>query len=333
MSKCEVIFARALNRIPTRTMTHPTKTQLDKTDIMLIRELEVNARQTIVDLSKKLRISRPTLKAKFQRLLDKRIIKILPIVDPLALGYKTQVNLGLNTQPGQIDAVANTLASYKQINHVTIHTGRYDAMAWAVLENPEDLPGFVMNDLAGIPRIIRVETMVNLKIVKISYSYLYDKVPDLRSRPPRKPLDELDVKLIDALKGDALQTQTELAPRLGTSPSTIKRKLQRLLDKNIIRIVALTDPAVLGYNTRATIGINAQPHKVDAVAQKLASFQNVHHVVINTGNFDLIVSVDFKGSEELSRFVREDLGNVQGLVSHETMVCLKTIRDAFTFTT
>jgi DNA-binding Lrp family transcriptional regulator len=314
-------------------MTHPTKTQLDKTDIMLIRELEVNARQTVVDLSKKLHISRPTLKGKFQRILDKRIIKILPIVDPLALGYKTQVNLGLNTQPGQVDAVANTLAAYKQINHVTIHTGRYDAMAWAVLENPEDLPDFVMNVLAGIPGIIRVETMVNLKIVKISYSYLSESVPDLRSHPPRKPLDELDLKLIEALKGDALQTQTELAPKLGTSPSTIKRKLQRLLDKNIIRIVALTDPAVLGYNTRATIGINAQPHKVDAVAQELASFQNVHHVVINTGNFDLIVSVDFKGSEELSRFVREDLGNVQGLVSHETMVCLKTIRDAFTFTT
>ncbi len=88
---------------------------------------------------------------------------------------------------------------------------------------------------------------------------------------------------------------------------------------------------MLGYNIRATIGINAQPNRVDAVARELASFQNVHHVVINTGNFDLIVSVDFRNPEELSGFVREDLGNVQGLVSHETMVCLKTILDAFTF--
>lgn len=313
-------------------MTHPAKAQLDQTDMVLIRELEGNARQTIVDLSKKLLISRPTLKAKLQRLLDESIIRILPIVDPLAMGYKTQVNLGLNTQPGQVDVVANILASYNQINHVTIHTGRYDAMAWAVLENPEDLPGFVMQDLAGIPGIIRVETMVNLKIAKISYAYLSDKNPKLRMDPPRKPLDELDLKMIDALKGDALQTQTELAPKLGTSPSTVKRKLQRLLDERIIRIVALVDPALLGYNTRATIGINAKPHEVDSVAQELASFQNVHHVVINTGNFDLIISVDFRGPEELSRFVREGLGSVQGLVSHETMVCLKTVRDTFTFT-
>jgi Lrp/AsnC family transcriptional regulator for asnA, asnC and gidA len=297
---------------------------------MLIRELEVNARQPIVDLSKKLGISRPTLKAKLHRLLNKRFIKILPIVDPLALGHKTQVNLGMNTKPGQVDAVANTLASFKEINHVTIHTGRYDVMAWAVLESPEYLQGFVMQDLAGIPGINRVETMVNLKIVKISYAYLSDNNPKLRRRPPRKPLDELDLRLIEVLKGNALQPQTELAARLGTSPSTVKRKLQRLLDESIIRIVALIDPTVLGYNTQATIGINAQPDKVDAVAQELASFQNVHHVVINTGNFDVIISVDFRGPEELSRFVREDLGNVQGLVSHETMVCLKTVRDTFT---
>ncbi len=313
-------------------MTHSTKTQLDKIDMVLIRELEVDARQTIVVLSKKLKVSRPTLKAKLQRLLDRRIIKILPIVDPLALGHKTQVNLGLNTQPGQVDAVTNTLASFKEINHVTIHTGRYDAMAWAVLENSEDLQGFVMRDLTEIPGIARVETMVNLKIVKISYAYFSDTNVKLRSHPPQKPLDELDLKVIEALKGNALQTQTELAPKLGTSPSTVKRKLKRLLDERIIRIVALIDPTVLGYNTRATIGINAQPNKVDAVAHKLASFQNVHHVVINTGNFDLIISVDFRGPEELSTFVREDLGNVQGLVSHETMVCLKTVRDAFTFT-
>ena len=47
------------------------------------------------------------------------------------------------------------------------------------------------------------------------------------------------------------------------------------------------------------------------------------------GYFDLIVSTDFKGPAELSKFVREDLGNIHGLVSHETMVCLETTKDDF----
>jgi Lrp/AsnC family transcriptional regulator for asnA, asnC and gidA len=202
-------------------------------------------------------------------------------------------------------------------------------MAWAVLENPEDLPDFVMKDLTSIPGISQVETMVNLKIVKISYAYESDENLDLRSHPPQPALDELDLKLINVLRGDALQTQKDLAPKLGKSPSTIRRRLQRLLDEKIIRVVAIANASALGYGTRATIGINAQPDKIDVVAQALASIKNVHHIVINTGHFDLIVSADFRGPEELSNFVRESLGNIPGLVGHEAMVCLKTTKDYF----
>jgi len=311
-------------------MTAHFTTQLDELEIELIRELEINARQTVVDLASKLNVSRPTVKSKIQRLLEDRIVEIVPVVDPLALGYKTRVNLGFNTLPSEVDAVADALASYRDIHHVAIFTGRYDVMAWAVLETPEDLPAFVMKELTGIPGITQVETMVNLKIVKISYSYVSDQQHGLRNQPPRPALDELDLKLIGTLREDALQAQKDLAPKLGTSPSTIRRRLQRLLDEKIIRVVAIVDSTALGYNTRATIGISAQPHRIDAVASELASIKNVHHVVINTGHFDLIVSTDFRSPEELSNFVREALGNIPGLVSHETMVCLKTTKDNFT---
>jgi Lrp/AsnC family transcriptional regulator for asnA, asnC and gidA len=301
--------------------------QLDELDIKLIRELEVNALQTNVDLAKKLQINRNTVKTKFQKLLDDHVIRVLPVEDPLARGYRTRVHMGLNTLPSEVDAVAETLAGYRNIHHVAIFTGQYDLMAWAVLKKPEELPGFVTKELNHIAGITSVETMLNLEIVKNSYSYLSDHYCDLRNQPPQPALDSLDLKLIEELRNDALQTLAALAPKLGTSPSTIRRKLKRLLDEKIISIVAVADPAVLGYNTRATIGIKAQPHRVDAVAQELASFRNVQHILMNTGNFDLIVSTDSRGPKELSKFVREDLGNIQGLVSHETMVCLKTIKD------
>jgi Lrp/AsnC family transcriptional regulator for asnA, asnC and gidA len=314
-------------------MTDYSQVQLNDSDIMLIRELEGNARQNIVELARKLRTYRSTVKARLQRLLDDRIIEILPIVDPLAMGYKTRANLAFNTQPSEVDAVANALASHKNIRHVSVYTGRYDVMAWAILEKPEDLGDFVKKDLTGIAGITRIETMVNLEIVKVSYAYLSDQNYALRSQPPQQALDALDLKLIEELRIDALQPQKDLAPKLGTSSSTIGRRLQRLLDEKIIYVVALVNPAALGYHTRATIGINAQPHSVDAVARELASSRNVHHVVINTGNFDLIVSTDFRGPADLSKFVREDLGNIPGLVSHETMVCLETTKDDFAVTT
>jgi DNA-binding Lrp family transcriptional regulator len=307
--------------------------QIDDLDRKLIRELEINALQTNVTLAKKLKVNRNTVKTRFEKLLGERVIRILPIEDPFARGFRTQVHMGLNTLPSQVDVVANTLARYENIHHVAIFTGQYDLMAWAVLERPEELPGLVTKELNNIPGITSIETMVNLEIVKRSFAYLSNDYLDLRRHPPQPPLDSLDLGLIGELRTNALQTLSELASKLGTSTSTIRRKLKRLLEQRILRVVAVADPAVLGYNTRATIGIKVQPHRVDAVAQELASFGNVQHILINTGNFDLIVSTDFRGPNELSRFVREDLGNIQGLVSHETMVCLKTIKDDFALMT
>ena len=90
-------------------MSTNTSPRLDGLDLMLIQELESNARQTSVSFAEKLNISRPTVRVKMQKLIDNNVIKILPITDPLAMGFKTRVNLGFNTLPSHVDTVAKAL--------------------------------------------------------------------------------------------------------------------------------------------------------------------------------------------------------------------------------
>lgn len=307
--------------------------KLDPLDLALIGELEVDASQTVTRLASRLGTSRATIRTRYERLLAEGVIRIMPIADPLALGYKTRVSVGINTVPRQVDAVANELASHTRIHHVAIFGGRFDIMAWAILEGPGQLSDFIRLDLAQIAGITKAETMVNLKIAKASFSYIAKQELPLKTEPPHQPLDVMDLKLMRELRNDARQTHNELAARLGTSPTTVRRRLQRLLDDGIIRIVAVADPLALGYTLLASVGINVHPKKVDAVADQLAAFPEVHHVLINTGRYDIIVSADFRQPEELSNFVRGELGNIEGLVSHETMMCLKVIKDDFTFIT
>ncbi len=308
-------------------MADPLKNRLDGLDKLLIAELEVDAHQSTTQIARKLMTSRATVHSKMKRLLAERIIAIVPIVDPLAMAYETRVMIGVNTLPNRIDAVADALAAYRRIRHVAIFTGRYDVMAWAVLKKPEDLSDFVRTELTQVPGIIRAETMVNLEMAKVSYAFLAEKDHVLKEQPPQQPLDNLDLRLIRQLRDNPLQTHAELATAVGTSTSSARRRLQRLLDENIVRIVAIAAPVALGYRTRATIGINVQPSKIDAVVEKLVSFECCHHILINTGQFDLIVSADFRGPENLSRFIRQELGAIHGLLSHETMICLKVTKN------
>ena len=145
-------------------------------------------------------------------------------------------------------------------------------------------------------------------------------------------LDELDIKLIEELEADGRKTNAELARIIGTSKATARRKLNALIDNDIIKIVAVTDPQTQGYRTVATMGIKVQPGEVDGVANKLASYINVPFVIITAGRYDIVVIVMFREPDDLSQFIRNELGDINGLISAETMVYLKIKKFSFTFT-
>ncbi len=146
-------------------------------------------------------------------------------------------------------------------------------------------------------------------------------------------LDDLDLALIRELESDGRQTNTELAKKIGTSKATARRKLKRLLDEGIIKVVAVSSPLALGYKTVTTMGINVRPGQVDSVAEELASYDNVHFVIISTGRYDIIAWMMFQEPESLSDFLRIELGNISGLVSVETMINLKITKSSFTYLT
>lgn len=309
------------------TYNRNTRPHLDDLDLLLIAELEGNARQTITELAYKLRTNRNTLREKFEQLLDSNIIRIVAIPHIMHRGYRMRVYMGINAQPGKIDSVAKSLADHRWVHLAGIFTGRYDVVAAAILDKPENLSEFIQRDLAMIDGIDRVATMINLELVKVSYAFLSDQNYFRDMDPPRQPLDQLDLRLIKELRRDALQTQRQLARTLGVDISTVGRRLQHLMDENMIRIVAVPDPLALGFQTQSMIGINIEPGRVGAIASELAALRCVHHVLINTGQFDLIVWVGFKDAQELSAFVRERLGQIPGLLKYETMMCLRMVKD------
>lgn len=145
-------------------------------------------------------------------------------------------------------------------------------------------------------------------------------------------MDDLDRKLIEELEMDGRQTNAELARKIGTSKATARRKLNSLLDDGIIRIVSVADPQAQGYKTVATMGIKVQPGEVESVANKLASYGNIPFVIITAGRYDIITIVMFRDPEDLSEFIRNELGDISGLLSAETMIYLKIKKFSFTFT-
>jgi Lrp/AsnC family transcriptional regulator for asnA, asnC and gidA len=135
-------------------------------------------------------------------------------------------------------------------------------------------------------------------------------------------LDELDDKLISLLQVNGRASNIELAKQIGVSEGTIRRRFRNLIKDEVIRVVAIPDPAKMGRGTTAVIALQVEPSEVDPVAAKLSEIPEVQYVSVTTGAFDVFLWVALASPEELSSFLRLQVGGISGVRRTETFVNL-----------
>jgi DNA-binding Lrp family transcriptional regulator len=301
-------------------------TKLDQDEVSLIAELENNPKQTHAGLASKLSLSQPTVRAKLQRLFDDNIIKTVCVPDPAALGYSTCVIIGINTSPSELLTVADRLAEFEAVYHIMLCIGRFDILAWALFRKRNDFLDFLVNKVGQLHGVLGTENMLTLRHVKI-YDPLFPCNADFHANYAQaQRLDTLDLDLVKELQVDARQNTRDMAGKLGTSQSTVLRRIRKLQDRGIIRIVTLTDPFSLGYEGVATVCMTFDPAKVNDGAAVIASYQNVLTVSICAGRYDIVTWVMFREMADLSDFVTMELSRIPGLQHSETMANLKLLK-------
>lgn len=302
---------------------------LDQLDIRLIEELETDVRQTYKDLAAKLEVSIPTITGRIKRLIDGGVISIVCLADAKSLGYKYSIVFGICTQPGHEIDVANELAANSHTSIVYLCTGHFSLCAWAHFRTAQALSDFLSNELKLIRGVLTIEIMLMLQEVKVTTKLLTGTIGPRIPEYSEDGLDKLDLNLIRALQGDARQTNSQLARRLGVNHSTIFRRMQRLIDKNIIIIGASTNPFALGYDGVATVGLKCDPGKVRAIAEAVATYKQVQYVGIYASPYDIVFWVAFRTLNDLRDFTKEELGRIRGLKEIATTVNYKIVKMLF----
>ena len=129
-------------------------------------------------------------------------------------------------------------------------------------------------------------------------------------------MDELDHKIIEILQLDGRASNARIAREVGV------RRLRRLIQDNVVKIIAVPNLDKMGYSTAALIGLQTAPGQLDAVADSLAEMKQVHYVAITTGAFDVFAWVGMTSTEDLGVFLRAQVGIIPGVTRTETFVNL-----------
>ena len=69
-------------------------------------------------------------------------------------------------------------------------------------------------------------------------------------------LDDTDKAIIRALQLDGRTPYSKLGPAVGLSQAAARQRVQRLIDRGVMQVVAVTDPATLGFAVQAMVAIS-----------------------------------------------------------------------------
>jgi len=105
-----------------------------------------------------------------------------------------------------------------------------------------------------------------------------------------KQLDMIDLEIIKTLSQDGRKTFVEIAKETGLTPVGIKNRIERLIEKEILKIQGLLNTEKF-YSTSATIGIDTDPDTISKLIKKFENCPLVYNLVKVSGHHNLIVDI------------------------------------------
>ena len=142
-------------------------------------------------------------------------------------------------------------------------------------------------------------------------------------------LDDTDKALIEVLQRDGRAPYTKLATAVGLSEAAVRQRVQRLIDTNVVQIVAVTDPLRLGFRRQAMIGLRTEGD-ITTVARALAEIAEIDYVVYTSGSFDLLAEMVCEDDDHLLTLLNE-IRRTPGVRETETFMYLRLEKQTYTW--
>lgn len=131
-------------------------------------------------------------------------------------------------------------------------------------------------------------------------------------------VDKISLKIMKELCHDGRSSNVQLARRLGLSIQTVAKKVNAMVENGTIVIKAMPNPAIMGYQAQACIGLFVDLKKLDVVFNQLKNNIHVNMVTTCFGKFDILIFVFFSDFLMLQDYIKEELLQIEGINHIET---------------
>jgi Lrp/AsnC family transcriptional regulator for asnA, asnC and gidA len=144
---------------------------LDDLDKAIIRCLQLDGRRPYAQIGRELKVPEATVRQRAERLISRRVVQVVGVTDPLAMGFQQPALIGLKVDAVRLEEIAQKIGALDEVTYLVVTAGRFDLMCEVVCEDNDHLLRVLTEDLAKIRGIRSTETLVELRFVKESYQW------------------------------------------------------------------------------------------------------------------------------------------------------------------
>ena len=140
-------------------------------DKRIIEHLQQDGRRPFTQIATDLGVSEAAVRARTNRLVERGILQVVGVTDPLKLGIQQMAMIGIRCERDKLIDVSERCAEMPEVDYVVITAGTYDLLIETVCEDNEALLRFLSEKLRQIDGVRDTETFVYLRMVKQTYQW------------------------------------------------------------------------------------------------------------------------------------------------------------------
>lgn len=127
-------------------------------------------------------------------------------------------------------------------------------------------------------------------------------------------VDQLDLKILRLLEQDGRASFTSIARKLSLNESTVRKRVLALQEKGVIKKFSVDlDPAKIGLNTVAIVGVDVEPVRLLEAAQKLCEFPETRCVATSTGDHMIMTEIWARDARSFTELLSKKIGAIEGV--------------------
>ncbi|WP_406112188.1 Lrp/AsnC family transcriptional regulator [Kitasatospora purpeofusca] len=324
----------------TGTEVTGTEVTVDELDLALVNALQLRPRAPWSLLGQTLGISPVTAARRWRRLSEAGIAWVTAYGLPHPEDRGCVAYLDLDCAPDRIGRIADELAEDPHVMSIEHFSQGCDLVVTAAFTDLAAVSRYTAERLGRLPGVdaVRVHLATGFYAEGIRWRLdsldpaqrveLHDDHLAGNGKPfaARAEVREEDRELLIRLGVDGRLDQAGLAAATGLSPSTLRRRLDRLAASDAIRFRCEIAARDAGRPVLATFRADLPPDRLDEVGPQLARLPEIRLCVSVTGTHNLVLSVWQRSLADVQRLETALARRFPDLRVAERRVSLRTVK-------